>query len=127
MRKFLSVVAGAAVAIASLLAIETLGHLINPSAVPPGGVPDVAAMNTPAKLWVVAGWFLATLAGAVTALRVSAWRPAAWTVGVLVLAGGVANIVMIPHPFWMQTAALFAPALAVLVAERLTTRRTRAA
>ena len=121
MRRFLSVLGGAAVAVAVMLAFETLAHIVNTSARPMGVT--VADLNLPAKLMVVAGWLLGTLAGAAVALRIGRWPPAAWIVGALVLAGGVANILMIPHPLWMQAAALLAPVLGVLAALRLDRRR----
>ncbi|PAX06843.1 hypothetical protein [Sphingomonas lenta] len=118
MRRFLSVVGGAVVAIVVMLALESLAHAVA------GGRPaSVEAMSTPAKLMVLAGYFLGTFAGALAALRLSGWPAAAWIVGVLVLAGGVANLVTIPHPLWMQTATLLLPALAVAAALRLGQRR----
>lgn len=122
MRKLLAVVAGAAVAVAVMLAFEALVHIVDASARAPDAT--VAAMNMPAKLTVAAGWLLGTLAGAAVALRIGRWPPAAWIVGALVLAGGVANIAAIPHPLWMQAAALLAPALGVVAALRVERRRT---
>lgn len=121
MRKFLSVIVGAVVAVAVMLILETLSHAI-------GGAPgSVAAMSAPAKLLVVAGWFLGAFAGALAGLRIGRWPSAAWIVGALVLAGGVANILTIPHPLWMQAAAVLAPVLAVVAALGLDGRRTRPA
>lgn len=117
MRKFLSVVAGSVVAIIVMLSLEALAHIIAG-----GPARSVGAMSASAKLMVLAGYLLGTFAGALAALRLSGWRTAAWIVGVLVLAGGVANLLMIPHPLWMQTATLLLPALAVVAALRLARR-----
>lgn len=120
MRKFLSVLGGVAAAVLAMLAIEAVAHRINPSS--RSGL--VEAMTAPAKLIVAAGWFLATFAGAFGALRIANWPPAAWIVGLLVLAGGIANILAIPHPLWMQAAAVLLPLLAVAAALRLHARWT---
>ncbi len=37
----------------------------------------------------------------------------------LILLGGIANIMMIPHPLWMQIAAVAAPLLAGAIVMRL--------
>lgn len=123
MRRLLAVLVGVAAAVVAMLAIEAVAHTVNPTS--RSGL--VEAMNAPAKLLVAAGWFLSTFAGALAALRVGRWPPAAWAVGLLVLAGGIANILSIPHPPWMQAAALLLPVLAVAAALRLHRRRAMGA
>jgi len=66
-----------------------------------------------ALLVVLLGWGLATVAGAWIAARVGGRRQGpAWTVGVVLLAAAVFNMLEIPHPlwFWVVGVALFLPA-----------------
>jgi hypothetical protein len=50
-------------------------------------------------------------------LSLKVW--AGWIIAGLILLGGVANIMMIPHPLWMQIAAVVAPLLGGWVVTRL--------
>ena len=115
MRKFLGVLAGLAALIATVWIVETAGHSIWPP--PPGtDISDPAQLATlldriplAAKLAVVTGWFLGALAGAWAAHAVSRWAPASWIVVAIGIAFGVMTLFMIPHPLWMQAAAIVAP------------------
>jgi hypothetical protein len=71
-----------------------------------------------ARLAVVVAWFLGALAGAWTAMRVARWQPAGWIVVALLVAGGMATLVQIPHPLWMQACAIGLPLLAGWIATR---------
>jgi hypothetical protein len=120
----MGIIAGVLIAFAAVALIELLGH----QAVP---VPSDAALRDPevaqaiagvplaAKLIVVFAWFAGTLAGGAAARRISGERWAAWLVAAIVAAAGIANILMIPHPFWMQLAAVLAPVLGALAANHL--------
>ena len=129
LRSGLGLVAGVVLAMAVMIAWEFAGHQLFP---PPAGLdparPEdlarmVAAASMAAKAWVVAGWFLAPLAGGWLARRLARRDWAGWVVAGLVVIGGLANVMMIPHPLWMQVAAVIAPLLAGWLVWRLPTAK----
>ena len=70
----------------------------------------IAAAPLSAMLVVVVGWALAAFVGAWVAARIARHRlAAALAIGVLVLAGVIANNAMIPHPLWMTVAGIALP------------------
>lgn len=71
------------------------------------------------KLIVACGWFAGAFCGAWLALRVSDWRWSGWIIAGLLVAGGIANLVAIPHPLWMQVAAILAPVAGGWLARRV--------
>jgi hypothetical protein len=119
LRRILSVLAGMVVAFFCVTLVEAVSARIYPL---PAGV-DVsderslrdamAHIPTGAILLVLAGWALGSLAGGLTAGRIArALRPAL-IVGVLLLAVGLLNLRMIPHPVWVWVGGpllLFVPA-----------------
>ena len=126
MRGFLSVLVGVAVTVGVVVLAEAIGHALFPVPAPDTADPTamrryVADLPAGAKLAVATGWFVGPLVGASTALGVSRWRPAAWIVGLVAVLGGVANLILLPHPLWMQAAALLLPLLAVATVQRLVT------
>lgn len=125
LRTIPGIVAGAVVAVVLLMVLEMAGHAAMP---PPAGLdpadPEdlkqmVASASMAAKAWVVFGWFAAVLAGGWLARRLSRKGWAGWVIAGLILLGGIANIMMIPHPLWMQIAAIAAPLLGGWVVTRL--------
>lgn len=125
LRTILGIVAGAVVAFVVMMALEMAGHAAMP---PPAGLdpadPEdlrqmVASASMAAKAWVVFAWFAATVAGGWVARRLSRKAWAGWVPAGLILIGGVANIMMIPHPLWMQIAAVAAPLLGGWIVTRL--------
>lgn len=86
----------------------------------------VAAIALPAQLWVVGGWLLGSFLGALLAFRIARWDFAGWIVGALVAAAGIANILIIAHPFWMALCAVALPFIGALLAFGAS-RRWRAA
>ncbi|MBW4331932.1 hypothetical protein KY084_13750 [Stakelama sp. CBK3Z-3] len=121
MRKLLGVLIGVGIGFVITFMLESLGHLLFP--MPPGtdiSAPDLLDhIPLGAKLMVVAAWFTGALAGAYVGQRVGGWLWSGWVVvGILMLAG-ISTLFMIPHPLWMQAAALVAPILGGLVADRL--------
>jgi hypothetical protein len=70
----------------------------------------MAALPRAALLLVLVGWALGTFAGAYVAGRLARRVPIAHglVVGVLFLAAGVANMLMLPHPIWMWMAGVAA-------------------
>jgi hypothetical protein len=128
MDKLIATVAGIAAMIATIMLIEGVAHAAFPT--PPVAGAEmariIAMMPAAAKVLVVLGWFAGPLAGAALAARLTPWRPAPWIVAGLALAGGVATVVMIPHPPAMSIAAVAGPLLALWSGVRLGSR-TRAA
>lgn len=125
LRTILGIVAGVLVAFVVLMGLEMAGHAVMPP--PPGLDPTdpedvkqmVASASMAAKAWVVFGWFGAVVAGGWVARRLSRKGWAGWVIAGLIVLGGVANIMMIPHPLWMQIAAVAAPLLGGWIVTRL--------
>jgi hypothetical protein len=124
MRKFLGIVAGAIAAMLIVAAFEALASFLYP--LPEVDSDDYATLagviaNMPilAKLLVVAGWLLGPLGGAWLALRISDWRWSGWIATAIVLAGSIANIVVLPHPLWMEACAIAFPLLGGWIGIRL--------
>ena len=125
MRIILGIVAGIVVAFVCVFGVETIGYGVYP---PPPGLDAnnprdlerlIAVMPTGALIFVVAAWFAGALAGAVTANLIARTAVAGWIVAVLVIAAGVATMVMIPHPAWMWAAGIALPLAAALIAARI--------
>lgn len=125
LRTILGIVAGVVVAFVVLMGLEMAGHAAMP---PPAGLdpadPEdlkqmVASASTAAKAWVVFAWFAAAVAGGWVARRLSRASWAGWVIAGLIVVGGIANIMMIPHPLWMQIAAVAAPLLGGWLVTRL--------
>lgn len=121
---------GIVAAFATIVLVELLGHMAYP-------LPDdldlrnpeasgqvVAAIPLPAKLVVIFAWLVGALAGGVVAKRICRRWWAAWPVAGLVACAAVVNVMMIPHPVWMQISAVLAPLLGALAASHLVEPRT---
>ncbi|QNA85918.1 hypothetical protein G4G27_19490 [Sphingomonas sp. So64.6b] len=125
MKKLLGTVLGAIAAITIVSLADWFAGTLYPlsgeldSADPDTTAAIIAGMPLPAKLLIVFGWFLAAFTGAWLALRVSDWRWSGWIVAVLVVAGGIVNILLLPHPLWMQGCAIVLPLLGGWIAGRL--------
>jgi hypothetical protein len=124
MRTAAGIIAGVLVAFAAVALIELVGHQVVP--VPsdlglrnPESPEPLAGVPLAAKLIVVFAWFAGTLAGSAVALRVTRVAWCGWLVAAVVAVAAIANILMIPHPFWMQLAAVLAPVLGAVVAHHL--------
>ena len=106
-RSILAVVLGVVIANVVIMGVHMVGTLIYP---PPPGFdmhnPEamrehMSTMPVPAFLWVALAHFLGTAAGVAFAAWMARRSPIpALVVGVLVLAGGIANQLMLPHPAW---------------------------
>ena len=124
MKIVLGVVAGCIVAVLCVAGIETAGHLLMP---PPGtDLTDPAQLarlmeNVPvgALAFVAAAWFIGALAGSWVANLIAKRALAGWIVALLVVAGGVYTMTMIPHPAWMWAAGIALPLVAGWLAQRL--------
>lgn len=126
MRLVLGVIAGAVVAILCVIALEMLGHALYPP--PPGtDISDPEQMkalmaNVPAAALaiVAAASFLGSLIGALVANRIAKRPLAGWIVALLMIAGSVYTLVIIPHPLWLQVCAVLLPLLGAWLAQRMT-------
>ena len=125
LRTILGILAGVVLAFVVLMGLEMAGHAAMP---PPAGLdpadPEdlkqmVASASMAAKVWVVFAWFAAVVVGGWAARRLSRKAWAGWVIAGLIVLGGVANIMMIPHPLWMQIAAVAAPLLGGWIVTRL--------
>lgn len=125
LRRILGLVAGIIVAGLTVGVIESIGHLIWPP--PPGtdiSKPDqlkaiIETIPLPAKISVMVAWFLGTLAGAFTALKITRWPVAPWGVAGFVIAAGGWTMMQIPHPVWMVVGAVALPLAAAWIAGKL--------
>lgn len=125
MRKVLGVVAGVVALGVTVWIVEMVSHIIW---TPPAGVDvsDPAQLATlmdvvplEAKIAVVVAWFLGAIDGAWVGARVAQWAPAGWIVVLIGMCFGVMTLFMIPHPLWMQVAAVAAPLAGGWVATKL--------
>ena len=84
----------------------------------------IAAAPLSAMLVVVIGWALAAFVGGWVAARITRHRlVAALVIGVLVLAGVIANNAMIPHPLWMTVVGIALPLPLTWLAARTASSR----
>ena len=125
LRIILGIIAGVVLAFAVMMGLEMISFVVFP---PPAGLdpadPEdlkriVAAAPFAAKAWVVFGWFAAAVAGGWLARRLSRKDWAGWVIAGLIVVGGVFNFLNIPHPLWMQIAAVVAPLLGGWIVTRL--------
>jgi hypothetical protein len=129
----MGIVAGIVVAFLCVFAVEWVGHSLYP---PPAGLDAtnpadqarlMEAMPAAAKAIVLGAWFVAALAGAWTANRIAGRSLAGWIVALLVVATGIATMVMIPHPAWMWAGGIALPLAGAWIADRMAARRPAAA
>lgn len=128
MRLVIGIIVGILAAFATVMLIEVIGHLLFPF---PSDIdltdPEQArgAMERipfGAKLMVVFAWLDGAIVGGLIARIISRRRFTAWVVAGVVTVAGIANIFMIPHPVWMQIAAVAAPLIGGLVAAHVPLR-----
>jgi hypothetical protein len=129
-RTILGILAGLVVAWLAMTICEFASLLLHR---PPAGLDlrdpqalaaHIAAAPLSAMLVVVVGWALAAFVGAWVAARIARHRrAAALVIGLLVLAGVIANIAMIPHPLWMTVAGLALPLPLAWLAARIASPR----
>lgn len=129
MRMVMGVVAGIVVAFLCVFAVEFVGHGLYPppAGLDPGNPADqsrlMAEMPAAAKALVLIAWFVGALAGAWTANRIAGRGLAGWIVALLVIAAGIATMVMIPHSAWMWAGGIALPLAAAWIADRMSARR----
>ncbi len=115
-RRVIAVLTGLVMGLICLSIIELIGMLLFP--LPEGVDPtdetalrEIAA-QIPAGAFVsiVAAWFAGTFIGSYVTARLAPDAPRAHAAGVtaLLLAAGVSNMLMIPHPLWVWVSGILA-------------------
>jgi hypothetical protein len=110
-RRIGGVIAGLVIAFLLVQGAELLVHKLYPP--PPGtNMKDfnavkafVATLPTPAFVLVLTGWLIGTLAETFTAARIGRSAVPAYVLGVILLAGGIMNSIVIPQPVWFSAAS----------------------
>ena len=110
LRNVAAAIAGLVIALALVQAVEMLGHAIYP---PPADFEldrtFIATLPVGGVLFIGAAWatgaFCGTLAGALMAREDSRPLIYAIVVGGVVLAGAIAMLIIIPHPWWFTISA----------------------
>lgn len=126
-RTILGILAGMVTAWLLIMVGQFAGGMLYP---PPPGMdltqPDqlaafIAQAPPAAMVLVVASWVLGAFAGGWVAAKVARAHPlfAALMIGVLVLAGVIANNTMIPHPLWMTVLGIVLPLPAAWLGARM--------
>jgi hypothetical protein len=132
LRSILAILTGLVVAFVAVAGAEQAGHAVYP---PPEAMKDSDAfkklladppalqqmmdeMPVGALVAVLLGWQAGAFCGGAAAAFLTAVRPClhAAIIGVAILLGSVANMMMIPHPDWMKLAGLLLPIPASLLA-----------
>ncbi len=130
MRKVVAIVVGVVVSFVLIGAIDNLGHRVYPLTGMPA-VADraamreyIAAMAPGAKAFAVAAWLVAGFFGPFLAARLARGPGvvAPVVVACVVLAAVVANLVMLPHPPWMNVVGVAGVPLLAWLATRLAAR-----
>jgi hypothetical protein len=130
-RTILAIVAGAVVMWLTIFALEFAGHALFPPAAgldptqPADLATIVAQSSTGAMAMLVLAWVAGAFTGGYTAARISQRhkRAAALTVALLVMAGVVGMIWLVPnHPVWVSALGLLLPIPFALIAHRLAAR-----
>jgi len=133
LRKILGVVAGLALAIGVIVAMEMGGHALFP---PPEGLDPmneqdqaaiVAAMPPAAFLYLLLGYAVAVAVGGVAGNRIAQRSWPALIVGAFVALGSVANAFMIPQPIWVNVLSVLVPMAVAFGVSRWAAARTAAA
>jgi hypothetical protein len=124
MRTVLGVLAGIVVAIICIFVIEGIGHFVYPPppdldlSNPEAAARIIAALPLGAFVFVLAGWFLGTLAGGWTANAIGRVGVGGWVVALVVICGGLYTMWLIPHPTWMWAAGVGLPLVAAWLVQR---------
>ena len=114
LRNIGAILAGLITTFALIFLIEMLGHSMYP---PPAGLdfsdpdamrPYVASLPIQALLFPMFAWFIGTFCGVLPASYIGTTRPIIFAaiIGMLVLAGTITTLIMIPHPLWYSVIAV---------------------
>jgi len=116
-RRILGVLAGVVAGVVAIMIVEMIGHAVYP--LPPGLDPRdreaIAAFIKSAPLgvmlFVLAAYAIGSFVAGLLARLLGRTRPPALVAGAILMALGVVNLVMIPHPvwFWAVSLVLYVP------------------
>lgn len=126
-RNIAAAFAGIVTAFVLIMLIEKLGQIIYP---PPPDLdfsdpealrPYIATLPFLALLFPMIAWVVGTFAGTIVACKIGTANPLAFAavIGGLVLAGTIANLIMIKHPLWFSAVSLVAIAASAWIAVRV--------
>lgn len=127
-RQVLGSITGVVTAMAVILIVENVGHMLaGGPAMPDVNNPDAvaayaASLPLGSLLSVLIAWVGGTAAGVVAGSRVAAGRPMliASIVGAMVLLGAVMQVLQFPHPTWLVVSSMIGiPMAAFLVARAM--------
>ena len=113
-RNVIAGIAGVLIAGTLVFLVEMAGHAVYPlpanldfSDKEAAGA-YISALPLGALLFVSGAWFVAALGGTFAACKIGRAKPEiyALVVGGLMVAGTIANLVMIPHPLWFSITGL---------------------
>ena len=82
----------------------------------------IRSMPTGALAFIAAAWLGGAFIGALTAAHISRRLWTGWVIAALVACVSISNIIMFPHPEWMQLAAVIVPVLGGLLATHMAKR-----
>jgi len=119
-RIVLGIVAGILTVIVAVGTVEFAAHLLLPVA------SDSAPMPAAVQILVLAAYFVGAFLGAVAAERISNRLWTAWAIAAVVAAGAVWSMFVIPHPQWLQVAAVIVPFLGAVAARHVPVRAAAA-
>ncbi len=122
-----AVIAGLAVSIIVIMAVQMVGHSLWP---PPEGLDwnDMEVIRTYtsqlpflALLFPIVSYFLGALAGPFVACRIGNLKPLVFVgiIGIVLLAFTIANLIQIPHPIWFSVLAVAAVIIGAWLALQL--------
>ena len=126
-----AVIAGLAVSIAVIMAVQMIGHSLWPA---PEGLDwnDEEVIRTYtsqlpflALLFPIVSYFLGAFAGPYVACRIGTAKPVLFVgiIGIVLLAFTVANLIQIPHPAWFSVLAVAAVLVGGWLALQLAAKR----
>ena len=126
-----AVIAGLAVSMAFIMAVQMIGHSLWPA---PEGLDwnDEEVIRTYtsqlpflALLFPIVSYFLGAFAGPFVACRIGTAKPVLFVgiIGIVLLAFTVANLIQIPHPVWFSVLAVAAILVGGWLALQLAAKR----
>jgi hypothetical protein len=119
-RIVLGIVAGVLTVILAVGTLELAAHLVFPVR------SDSAPMPAAVQLLVLAAYFLGAFLGALVAVRISRRTWTAWAIAAVVAGGAIWSMFVVPHPQWLQVAAVIVPFLGAVAARHVPVRAVAA-
>ncbi len=131
LRVIAGLVAGLIVALLAIYVIWLIGLQVYPIA-PESSLGDlesqgalIRSMPLGAHIFIALAWLGGAFLGSRTAAQITRRSWAGWIIAALVACISISNIIMFPHPEWMQVAAFIVPVLGGLAGTRWAARTLR--